>query len=85
LIQDALARSDYVNQGKRAFEVTKKLDNCEGFDKGDYVVIDAQHKDHLEVFNVKGEWIHVANFDGTKNYEKTEQGRKNPRSPLQKG
>jgi hypothetical protein len=84
LIQDALARSDYVNQGKRAFEVTKKLDNCEGFDKGDYVVIDAQHKDHLEVFNAKAKWTHVANFDGTKNHEKTKQGQQTKRAPLKK-
>ena len=61
------------------------LDNCDGFKKGDYVVIDALHHDHLEVFDKHGEWKRVANFDGTINEKKTEQGAKVPRERLKEG
>jgi len=82
-IKNSLERSIYTNQGKRAFEVVKKIENCDGFKKGDYVVVDALHKDHLEVFGKGREWKSVANFDGTMNVEKTEQGRKESRRPLE--
>jgi filamentous hemagglutinin len=64
--------------------VIKRIDDCDGFKKGDYVVVDAMHKDHLEVFDKNEKWIAVANFDGTKNEKKTEQGREEPRRPLEK-
>ena len=32
-IKDSLIRSPYTNQGKRAYEVTKNIDNCDGFKK----------------------------------------------------
>jgi hypothetical protein len=83
--KDKLERSDYVNQGKRAFKVLKNVEVCDGFKKGDFVVIDALHNDHLEVFGKDKEWKHVANFDGTKNIKKTEQGKNEPRKPLIKG
>ena len=83
--KDKLERSIYVNQGKRAFKVFKDIEGCTGFKKGDYVVIDALHNDHLEVFDKYKEWKHVANFDGTKNIEKTKQGEKEPRQPLKIG
>lgn len=75
----------YINQGKRAYELTKKIEDCGGFKEGDYVVVDALHNDHLEVFDKKGKWKQVANFDGTMNDEKTRQGRKEPRDRLQIG
>lgn len=81
-IKKALFRSQYTNQGKRAFEVVKKIEDCDGFNKGNYVAVDALHEDHLEVFNKRGEWVNVANFDGTKNIEKTKQGQKESRRPL---
>ena len=80
-----MERSCYINQGKRAFELVKKIENCDGFKRGEYVVIDALHNDHLEVFDKHGNWSHVANFDGTINYEKTKQGQKDKRKPLQEG
>jgi hypothetical protein len=80
-----LERSIYINQGKRAFKVLKDIEGCDGFKKGYYVVIDALHNDHLEVFGKDKEWKHVANFDGTKNAKKTEQGKNEPRNPLEKG
>jgi hypothetical protein len=63
-------------------KVTKNIEDCDGFKKGDYVVIDAMHKDHLEVFDKRGGWVRVANFDGAKNHEKTKQGEKESRVPL---
>ena len=47
-----------------------------GISQGEFVIVDALHKDHLEVYNKHGDWTHVANFDGTKNIEKTNQGSK---------
>lgn len=83
--KDCLERSIYVNQGKRAYKTIKKIENYDGFNKGDYIVIDALHNDHLEVFGKNLKWKHVANFDGTKNEKKTEQGREESRRPLEKG
>jgi hypothetical protein len=82
-IRSSLIRSDFTNQGKRAFKVVKKIENCDGFNKGDYLVIDALHQDHLEIFGANHKWKHVANFDGTKNEKKTEQGKKELRRPLE--
>jgi hypothetical protein len=72
-IKDALQKSDYINQGKRVFEITKKLPGVTGFNKGDLVAVDAAHKDHLEVFGKNLEWTAAANFDGSKNDKKTQQ------------
>lgn len=82
-IKKSLERSQYTNQGKRAFRVIKNIENCDGLKKGDYVVVDAMHKDHLEVFDKRGRWVRVANFDGTKNGDKTRQGEKESRGPLE--
>jgi hypothetical protein len=84
-IKDCLERSMYVNQGKRAFEVLEDIEGFDGFKKGDFIVIDALHKDHLEVFGSNLKWKQVANLDGTKNIKKTEQGSKENRQPLRKG
>jgi hypothetical protein len=77
-----LERSTYTNQGKRAFKVIENIENCKGFKKGDYIVVDALHKDHLEVFGKDRKWKSVANFYGAKNIEKTNQGKREPRQPL---
>lgn len=70
-------------QGKRAFKLKKSVPGITGISEGDHVVIDAAHGDHLEVYNERGKWTHVANFDGSKNAKKTEQGKDEPRKPLQ--
>lgn len=81
-IADSLQRSRYINQGKRAFKVTEDIEDCDGFEKDDFIVVDALHNDHLEVFDKLGRWKGVANFDGTKNYDKTIQGKKEARGSL---
>jgi len=68
-------RTDKGMQGKRAFRLKKKIPGLTGISQGEFVVIDALHKDHLEVYNKHGIWTHVANFDGSKNEEKTEQAK----------
>ena len=83
--KNKLERSGYINQGKRVFAILEDIKGCDGLKKGYYVVVDALHKDHLEVFGRDLEWKHVANFDGTKNIEKTKQGSKEQRRPLQRG
>ncbi|HEX4068509.1 MAG TPA: hypothetical protein VHX42_00265 [Candidatus Babeliales bacterium] len=83
--KDKLERSIYVNQGKRALRVLKDIEGCDGFKKGNFIVIDALHNDHLEVFGKNLRWKHVANFDGTLNQKKTEQGKKEFRQPLERG
>jgi hypothetical protein len=75
-------RTDRGMQGKRAFRLKNKIPALTGISEGEYVVVDAAHKDHLEVYNKHGEWTHVANFDGTKNIEKTRQGEREPRQKL---
>lgn len=77
-------RTNKGMQGKRAFRLKKKIPGLTGIFEGEMVVVDALHKDHLEVYNKHGQWIHVANFDGSKNEEKTEQGRLTERSDLEK-
>ena len=81
--KDKLARSDRTNHGKRAFQVIDNVEVCNGFKKGDYVVVDALHNDHLEVFSKDRKWKQVSNFDGTLNEKKTEQGKREPRQKLQ--
>jgi filamentous hemagglutinin len=39
--------------------------------KGDLIYLDGRHKDHLEVFNKKGNFKSVLNLDGTYNQKKT--------------
>jgi hypothetical protein len=81
-VAQSLKASKYTNQGKRLFKVIEEIEDCDGFKKGDFIVVDAFHKDHLEVFNKLGKWIGVANFDGTKNNDKTLQGKKEARGSL---
>lgn len=81
-IATSLQRSRYINQGKRVFKVTEDIEDCDGFEKDDFIVVDALHNDHLEVFDKLGKWKGVANFDGTKNEDKTMQGKKESRGSL---
>ena len=84
---DAVEKDDkWCNQGKRVLKIIKKLNNLIpkdklagkilGFDEGDRISVDRVHKDHFEVFDRRGEWKHVANFDGTKNQKLTDRAEK---------
>ena len=63
-------------------DLNNQFEECEGFKQGDFLVVDGELNDHLAVFNNRGKWISAANFDGTKNYEKTKQGEKELRKTL---
>ncbi|MCC8351000.1 ribonuclease YeeF family protein [Bacillus sp. AF23] len=64
-------------QGQSIYEVNKKLDNPY-LKKGDRFYLDNLHKDHLEVFDKRGNLRVVLNLDGTLNEVKTKNaiGRK---------
>jgi filamentous hemagglutinin len=44
-----------------------------GMKKGYYYYLDELHKDHLEVFDGRGNFSHVLDFDGYINERKSEQ------------
>ena len=73
--KQAFERTNLGMQGKRAYRLKKKIASFTGISQGEYVVIDALHKDHLEVYDKHGKWTHVSNFDGSKNETKTEQAK----------
>ncbi|WP_241626959.1 hypothetical protein [Rosenbergiella epipactidis] len=51
--------------------------------KGDQFYLDGAHNNHLEVFDQRGNFVHVLNLDGTVNFVKTAkaaaEGRKLPK------
>ena len=55
--------------GQPVYEVTEKCPEY-GLRKGDYVYLDAKHRDHLEVFSDNKNTRKVLNVDGSENMEK---------------
>lgn len=76
-IQNGLTKTKSQFQGQSIYEVIKKIDNPY-LKKGDKLYLDNLHKDHLEVFDKKGNIRAVLNLDGTLNEIKTKNaiGRK---------
>ncbi len=73
-VQKYVVRTKEINKKKRVFQFEKGYGDI---GKKDKVVVDSLHHDHLEVFDSTGtEWKFAANFDGTKNIEKTNQVKK---------
>ncbi|MBR0573021.1 MULTISPECIES: hypothetical protein [Pasteurellaceae] len=64
-------------QGQSVYEAKKKIG--EFIKKGDQFYLDNKHKDHLEVFDKRGNFKHVLNLNGTRNFKKTEIARKEKR------
>jgi hypothetical protein len=53
-------------------KLTEDIPNTEMFKQGYYFAPDRFHDgDHFEVWNKKGDWIGVANLDGSKNHKKS--------------
>ena len=52
------------------------MEENEGFNQGDFVVVAGEHNHYLAVFNNRGILASAANFDGTKNYTETKQIKK---------
>lgn len=69
-------KSSQQYQGQSIYKATGDIgDNIK---KGDQFYLDGQHKDHLELFDKRGNFKAVLNLDGTINQAKTEvaKGRK---------
>ncbi|WPC42742.1 hypothetical protein [Clostridium sp. JS66] len=71
-VKGSLTKTNSRFQEQSIYEVSKKVDN-QYLKKGDKIYLDNLHKDHLEVFDKKGNAKAVLNLDGTLNYEKTEK------------
>ena len=68
----------FVNTGKQnpkdkapIYRVVEDIPDTEMLKRNNLISIDRLHADHFEVWNKKGNWIGVANFDGSKNHKKT--------------
>lgn len=77
-IKNSLTKTKQQFQGQSIYEVTSKTDNMY-LKKGDKLYLDNLHKDHLEVFNKRGNAKAVLNLGGTLNVSKTEQALKEAR------
>lgn len=62
-------KTSKIYQGQAVYKASN--DVSENIRKGDQFYLDAKHKDHLEVFDQRGSFIHVLNLDGTINPAKT--------------
>ncbi len=59
-------------------KISEDISNAEMFKKGYFVALDKFHEgDHVEVWDKNGNWIGVANLDGSKNHQKS-NAEKNP-------
>ena len=58
-------------QGQSVFKVSDKIPGFKKLRRGDHFYLDGMHKNHLEVFDKKGNIRRVLNLDGTINIEKT--------------
>ena len=76
-IKGNVAKTKKQFQGQNIYEVTKKTNNPY-LKKGDKFYLDNLHKDHIEVFDKRGNLRAVLNLDGTLNEVKTKSaiGRK---------
>ena len=57
-------------QGQSVYKINKKAGD---FSKGDQFYLDNLHKDHIEVFDKRGNFKGVYNFDGKINVDKTQK------------
>ncbi|WP_429252944.1 hypothetical protein [Paraburkholderia sp. GAS333] len=68
----ATQKTNYRVDGQSVFKVTTNVSDA--IKKRDYVYLDGQHMDHLEVFESRGNFNAVVNLDGTRNQAKTDAG-----------
>lgn len=75
-IKDTAQKSSQQYQGQSVYKATNDIG--EYIKKGDQFYLDGQHKNHLEVFDKRGNFRAVLNLDGTINETKTKaaEGRK---------
>ncbi|MBW3804769.1 hypothetical protein GL273_02865 [Aeromonas jandaei] len=75
-IKNTTQKSNQQYQGQSVYKATDDIG--EYIKKGDQFYLDGQHKNHLEVFDKRGNFRVVLNLDGTINEAKTKaaEGRK---------
>ena len=71
-LKQSLRKTSRKYQGQTVYEVVDK--GIDGLKKGDLVYLDGLHKDHLEVFNKRGELKTILNLDGSVNNTKYDVG-----------
>lgn len=67
-LEKSLRKTKKRYDGQTVYEVTDK--SIPGLKKGDQIYLDGLHKDHLEVFDKRGNFIKVLDLDGTNNIDK---------------
>ncbi|MCT4701376.1 hemagglutinin repeat-containing protein [Enterobacteriaceae bacterium H20N1] len=75
-IKSATQKTSQIYQGQSVYKASNNIGTT--IKKGDQFYLDGQHKNHLEVFDSKGNFKAVLNLDGSINRVKTEaaKGRK---------
>ncbi|QPT40972.1 Uncharacterised protein [Oligella ureolytica] len=70
-------KTNKIVQGQSVYRADDNMGN--NIKKGNLFYLDNLHKDHIEVFNKRGDFIHVLNLDGSINDSKTEAVNKQKR------
>lgn len=78
-MKDKPTKTSKQYQGQSIYDADKSIGDF--INKGDQFYLDGQHKNHIEVFDKRGNFKGVLNLDGIKNEDKTRagQGRKLPK------
>ncbi|HGJ5855568.1 DUF637 domain-containing protein [Arsenophonus nasoniae] len=66
-------KTSQVYQGQSVYQASNNIGT--NIKKGDQYYLDGQHKNHLELFDKRGDFKAVLNLDGTINQVKTEAGK----------
>ncbi|EPE9889463.1 hypothetical protein ACSN7A_003480, partial [Yersinia ruckeri] len=81
LTKDSSQKTSKIYQGQAVYKASSNV--SDEIRKGDQFYLDASHKNHLEVFDSKGNFRVVLNLDGSINPDKTKvaaaEGRKLPK------
>ncbi|HGM6935724.1 TPA: hemagglutinin repeat-containing protein [Serratia marcescens] len=81
LAKDSSQKTSKIYQGQTVYKASSNI--SDEIRKGDQFYLDASHKNHLEVFDSKGNFRVVLNLDGSVNVDKTKsaatEGRKLPK------
>ncbi|CAB3808901.1 hemagglutinin repeat-containing protein [Paraburkholderia caffeinilytica] len=71
-VQNSSQKTSSQFQGQSVYKATDNIGD--NINKGDFFYLDGLHKDHLEVFDSKGNFTGVVNLDGSLNVDKTSSG-----------
>jgi hypothetical protein len=71
VLKSSSSKTSRSIQGQSVFKVSDKIPGFKELRRGDHFYLDGMHKNHLEVFDKKGNIRRVLNLDGTINIEKT--------------